>query len=159
MEAKYKPKLKGNCQQILLTVNVNKIKLWQLALVGVLSERPDDLHDGGGLAGAGDAADVHAAARALAQLGLGEAQNLGELVLAARQRVGHGADVEAGLELRVLLFRASITGFIVLESDLNDNLMAMKYTIFSSPLLRTQKKWEKTSKGNKGSHLNTTKYC
>ena len=84
MEAKYKPKLKGNCQQILLTVNVNKIKLWQLALVGVLSERPDDLHDGGGLAGAGDAADVHAAARALAQLGLGEAQNLGEFVLATR---------------------------------------------------------------------------
>ena len=54
--------------------------------------------------------DVHAAARALAQLGLGEAQNLGELVLATRQRVGHRADVETGLERRDLL-TASKTGF------------------------------------------------
>ena len=83
-----------------LTVNVNKIKLGQLPLVCVLLERPDDLHDGGGLAGAGDAADVHAAARTLAQLGLGEAQHLGELILAARQRVGHRADVQTGLEVK-----------------------------------------------------------
>ena len=42
-----------------LTVNLNKIEIGELSLACVLLERPDDLHDGGGLAGAGDAADVH----------------------------------------------------------------------------------------------------
>ena len=43
-----------------LTVNLNKIEVGELALGRVLLERANDLHDGGGLAGAGDAADVQA---------------------------------------------------------------------------------------------------
>ena len=62
-------------------VDVDELEILDVPIGDEFLQRLLDLHDRGRLAGAGDAADVHAAARTLRDLSLREGQNFREFVL------------------------------------------------------------------------------